>query len=645
MRSRPVHRTSTLLAAALLASSVGAQGDLDSYAKQVAAPPADIVSGRVVLPSPAEAGVESGLQIRALAPAWTSGIGWSVEADVAVDADGSLAIALLTPSSVAWAWEFVDARGTALDLDGLRARGEARRDRRDSIEDTAGWSGDRWDFDALRPGWWRVRARATGLASTNPPPSGWLVARTAGPAHLVAHASTLETRSDVEIGLVARFVDAGPLARAAGTATVELETGVVSLALFDDGRHQDGAAGDGAYGALLPRWTSGHVRARIDFAGTTSDGAPIARTAQLSFPVIERRAALTGRVAARVEGEHRVRIELESFPLGPPAKLHVSSEVWGTAADGALVPVCWLSRMLMPVERGDLRELALDLDTRWIELAGATAPFVLRRVRVQDPDTHVPHDLAAEIAFEMPIVAATGAVVVTPDMLQGSGWSAAPAGPHTRVAPSVLTPALALVHGYCSSGSIWPAAQFTQPKVEFLDPNANRTHDQFALLLRQALSARTSFGVVAHSQGGMAALHLYTYYASGLDHATGPRLIQSVCSPYQGTPLASLGSFACGVNDDMTTSGAPVWLAGIPTWARANVWYWTTSNSGSACNFFTGLLLTDPDDGTIEMTLGQLPGANSMGHVVGWCHTTGMTNPASYTDAARNAERNAQAAR
>jgi hypothetical protein len=75
------------------------------------------------------------------------------------------------------------------------------------------------------------------------------------------------------------------------------------------------------------------------------------------------------------------------------------------------------------------------------------------------------------------------------------------------------------------------------------------------------------------------------------------------------------------------------------------VYFWTTQNSGSACNFLTGLLLTDPEDGTVEMFRGQLVGANSMGHVTGWCHTTGMSNPASYTDHVRNAERNAQAAR
>ena len=72
---------------------------------------------------------------------------------------------------------------------------------------------------------------------------------------------------------------------------------------------------------------------------------------------------------------------------------------------------------------------------------------------------------------------------------------------------------------------------------------------------------------------------------------------------------------------------------------------WTTANSGSACNFITNLLLTDPEDGTVERFRSELPGANNMGHVVGWCHTTGMSYPANYTDATRNADMNVNAAR
>jgi hypothetical protein len=329
------------------------------------------------------------------------------------------------------------------------------------------------------------------------------------------------------------------------------------------------------------------------------------------------------------------------------------------------VPVAWLSHIGMPLETWGTTSLELHLDGRWLARAGTSGPLELRRVRVQDPDSHVLFDELASLplpAGALPPSAAGPPGPITSEMLMGPP---APGSPPVTVLPGALdasggflgsllqaalvhfpwSRAVLLSHGYCSSGNIWPAADFTPPKIVFLDPNANRTNDEFAQLLAQAGAGKNAFGLVGHSQGGNAALHLLTYYQSGLDYAIGPRRIQSVASPYQGTPLASLGSFACGVNDDMTTSGAPLWLAGIPSWARKEVYYWTTQNSGSACNFFTNLILSSPNDGTIEMVKGQLPGAHSMGHKLGWCHTTGMSNPASYTDHVRNAEMNAQAAR
>jgi hypothetical protein len=270
-------------------------------------------------------------------------------------------------------------------------------------------------------------------------------------------------------------------------------------------------------------------------------------------------------------------------------------------------------------------------------------------VRVQDPNTHVVLEERERIALELgdlPRVFGRGVGGVTKSMLTGPVIASRhAAGPATGIGSHSTNRALLLSHGYCSSGSIWPAADFTAPKVEFLDPNQNRTHDQFAQLMAATGAPYDSFGVVAHSQGGCAALHLLTFYTSGLDFAFGPRRIQSLATPYQGTPLASWGGFACGQNSDMTPASSATWLSTIPTWARAEVWYWTTSDGGTYCNFFTNLLLSDPEDGTIEQARGQLSGAHSMGHKTGWCHTTGMNWPASYTDHARNQEMNAQAAR
>ncbi|MEE7567380.1 conditioned medium factor, partial [Xanthomonas sp. Kuri4-3] len=215
---------------------------------------------------------------------------------------------------------------------------------------------------------------------------------------------------------------------------------------------------------------------------------------------------------------------------------------------------------------------------------------------------------------------------------------------------------LVLVHGYCSNG-VWPLAQFSNASA-FLDANQNRSNDQFAQRLAQFASQWSSFGTVAHSQGGMAALHLYSYYWSGLDNASGGRVMQSVGTPYQGTNLAGIlatvGSWfgvACGSNSDMTYDGAKAWLAGIPASARGLVNYYTTSFAkthwyvNDYCNAASDLVLDDPEDGTVEQVNAQLPGGVNRGHTTGQCHTTGMRDPAQYLDAARNATMNANAAR
>ena len=56
----------------------------------------------------------------------------------------------------------------------------------------------------------------------------------------------------------------------------------------------------------------------------------------------------------------------------------VLAEVWGTVK-GSLAPVAWIGGL----SEQQNQSLRLGLDTRWIALAGAEAPFELRNVRVE----------------------------------------------------------------------------------------------------------------------------------------------------------------------------------------------------------------------------------------------------------------------
>jgi hypothetical protein len=99
-----------------------------------------------------------------------------------------------------------------------------------------------------------------------------------------------------------------------------------------------------------------------------------------------------------------------------------------------------------------------------------------------------------------------------------------------------------LVHGYCSASNPYPTSHFTDA-VAFSWPGTPTSwpHDTFARNIRDFGNAQGLHGCacIAHSQGGAACLHLYSYYWSCLDNASmgGSRLIQSVGTPYQGTCL------------------------------------------------------------------------------------------------------------
>jgi hypothetical protein len=579
---------------------------------QVAAPASDILSGIVRLPDPASAPSTSRAAILPLRFRRVPGAGWTAELELPVERAGPISMALL--SSDAGTWKL--ATGTPLALERTLAP---------AGDEMPGWIVDRYDGAIGAAGTLSMRVDADDPRGARPPAEGWLLARTASGLGAEAWLSTLEAVAGNDLRIVARETS-GRGRVESGRALVEGATGPLELRMDP--------FGDGTFRAALPESLRGDVRARVELRGTAESGFPFLVTVPMSFPVLEREVALEGGARAVVVDDLHLAIEIGALRLGFMDRFHTSAEVWGTNADGVLVPVCWLSR-IDP-------SFTLTLDARWIALAGARAPFELREIRVQDPATEVVLDRVARLPLDagaLPAAASRPIRTVEPDMLTG--------GSHPEKTVYGFVPSLMLVHGYCSSGNIWPPADFTQPKTAFLDPNANRTNDQFAQLIAQQAQAAglTSFGVVTHSQGGCAALQLLTYYTSGLDFARHGRKIQSLAAPYQGTPLASLGGFACGVNNDMTLSGAATWLAGIPTWARAEVYFWTTSNSGSVCSSLTELFLVDPNDGTVEEIRGQLPGGNSMGHTVGWCHTTGMSNPASYTDHTRNQAMNAAAAR
>jgi len=241
-------------------------------------------------------------------------------------------------------------------------------------------------------------------------------------------------------------------------------------------------------------------------------------------------------------------------------------------------------------------------------------------------------------------------VPITEEMLVGRR----PAAMLNRTRATAAEATIVLVHGYCAGQNEFPLSHFTNA-VQFHDYNQARSNDDFALRIKNFGDQFPAFTIVAHSQGGLAATHLHTYYWSNLEQATNGRLIQSVGSPYYGSGLAGILAdigrifgLGCGRNNDLTYDGAGKWAAGIPANSAADVYYYTTQYVDAFlrhwCVLGANLVLYKPNDGTTEMNKAKLPGAVHAGHKDAWCHTNGMKYSNQCSDPDRNKEMNSLAA-
>ena len=495
---------------------------------------------------------------------------------------------------------------------------------------------------------------------------GFLIAASESALRLYSYVNTLETVRNTSVGLTATLFDNNDetvFAGRIGTANVRIEAPngeIMRTQMFDDGNHNDKLAGDGVFGGAFVPNQSGRYNAQIIAGGTNANNEAFIRTGEHLIEVAASRVNFDGGAFIKSIDDTRFQIDLNAQNLRAGQKVIAHAEVWGRDADGIEKAIAWIGGMTVAEKSfGKNRvTLPLTLDARWLVRSDAKTDYELRNIRVQDADSTVVIGTKNSIALS-PItlsenVQSNFSGEITDEMRMGIS----PIKPELDT-QNAVGGKLMLVHGYCS-GDAWgnaaSAGQFTN-YVKFLDLNQNRSHDQFAQRIKTFGATLPSYGIVAHSQGGAAALHLYTYYWSGLDSATGTRLIQSVGTPFQGTALAgnlaALGSVfgaGCGTNNDLTYSGAAAWLANIPTWARSKVYYHTTSFTDvwyryDYCSLATDLFLGDPEDGVTEKAYGQLPGAVNLGHKTGWCHTGGMRDPAQTGDSSRNANMNANAAR
>lgn len=628
-------------------------GAISNQFKQLAGDGGEIYEMR--LPNPAETGLRSKAAMLPI----RSG---SQTLEIPVESAENFRVMILAKNS-----QSLDVKVTLPSGESFNPRFEANLVERETS--TYGLDGEQFpaevfSFKNTPTGILRFEINAPKTSLRDSETIGYAVASSDSPYRLYSYINTLQTVKNRNIGIVSSLFDgdaktetalAGTIAR----SEIELRSPsgkIVKAVMFDDGNHGDQIAGDGIFGGNFVPRESGKYTAQIMTRGTTPNGEEFIRTAEHVFNVADTSAEFGGNAFVRQLDDTRYQIVLPAEGLRAGQKVIAHAEIWGRDERGNEQSIAWIGGMVLAERSFGGRQNAtipMTLDAHWLVRSNAVGGYELRNVRIQDADSSV--ILGTSDKIRLPEIKVSEGLKtnyfgeITDEMRMGKR-------------PEITTNnavggKLMLVHGYCS-GDAWGAASQFSNYVKFLDLNKNRSHDQFANLIKNFGASLPSFGIVAHSQGGAASLHLYTYYWSGLDYATGgTRLIQSVGTPYQGTALAGnlalLGQIfgaGCGSNTDLTYSGAASWLAGIPTWARQKVSYHTTSFTDvwyryDYCNIATDPFLSDPDDGVVERAYAQLPGAINLGHKTGWCHTGGMRDPSQTTDSSRNSNMNANAAR
>jgi hypothetical protein len=651
--------------------------------KRLWSPASDVALGRVVLPPPEATPTTSRVAI--LHAVFEPLDDRASAASFAVaHAGGALSLLPLGAGAIGWTVDIAGDDGVWMPLVASAGRVDGRTPatpRRIEVAERIGTQAAlgiadpsrRLDLE-LPAGDWTVRLRAPVDAA------GRAVALVVGDERgdrLVGHLATRVQRPGDPAMLVVRGV--APVLVAvdgpAGLATGDALDAIVDRATIEgpDGvarparvlRESRGWRLDGpALGVGRHLWRvearvlggDGRWRARtLDYLVETADGPAVARG--------EAQATLVPSTTA----PDWLDLAIPLDAARPGEVVFAAAELWSEAGGDPASATClgWLGGLAEVADDGAVR-LGLSCTA-----LGDAPPqgLALRQVRLHARDGWTPLDLVGRLpvaAIDASAIAAsarrTGA---TPRrrVLEGGvpGTATVPTPPRAHFARRAgATPgshALLVSHGYCANENTFPVTHFEGDTWWYLRANVNLTHDAFALDLAAEGERFKSYGIVGHSQGGLAAVHLHAFYWSGLDWAGPGRLVQTLGSPFEGTPLAgniaALGEIfgiQCGANAELTYDGAAAWLSTIPSWVRARVYTHTTTFEDfpffyDYCSIASDFFLSDPEDGVVEHWSGHIPGANDMGLREGWCHVPEMRDPDQATDAARNATMDQEAAR
>eukprot|EP01089_Gocevia_fonbrunei_P021722 TRINITY_DN853_c0_g1_i1.p1 TRINITY_DN853_c0_g1~~TRINITY_DN853_c0_g1_i1.p1 ORF type:complete len:484 (-),score=123.49 TRINITY_DN853_c0_g1_i1:645-2096(-) len=381
------------------------------FRKQLQGPPSDFAV--LAIPSPEKAALraDSSMIPFTLAPS-RNGEEWTWSSGYPIDTADRISVSVLSPSfsSLVFylkppsATEFQridESMFTGADSIGKKSSGAFGID---------GNEVPAFSYTFFNPviGEWNIIINSTEAPIEGPSPglpTGYLIIDNASPLKLVSHLNDYELEQGREIGVTIRMVNEDdsdlsdselgtPLAASITSAemSVILPSGnLVTVPMHDDGLHGDGAAADGIYSAAIGALSAGTYVFQPNIEGISPYGSrKYRRSTSHLVTVNSPEITLTG-IASTVFDTETLSFYIDVDVLSAETDtVRAYAEIWGSDPKKLnYIPIAWAQSMVDTEIHETLGHvIRLDIDASWVKKAGASPPYLLRKVVVQDRNSN-----------------------------------------------------------------------------------------------------------------------------------------------------------------------------------------------------------------------------------------------------------------
>ena len=267
----------------------------------------------------------------------------------------------------------------------------------------------------------------------------------------------------------------------------------------------------------------------VQLTGELSDGTKFIRSLWYVFTVAHPSISITGSVRGALRTHEISQRELIDFTIdvdwdGPDVSYRAFAQVWGTGENKEEVPVAWISGLVDVQKKKyclfNCHYIQMQLDSRWLELVNAKPPLVLKSVSLEEIKSFITLSTANSLRVASDDSLTNWSLSLSAENIE-IDWEMKEGYNPYRMKKDNNTAAdgqILLLHGYCAAFNGFLLDYFDNYLV-FEEYGQNFLHDEYAKKVIDFVNDKgaTRFSVLGHSQGGPVAVHLYTYYPTGLD--------------------------------------------------------------------------------------------------------------------------------